>query len=255
MCVEKVCTYSHTVISSSIPVTISAPATFIIQYISTASFIFWIITPTCFLSLLFIHSRCVVFFGFQRCVWHFVDPLAAKDGPNTSNPASLMVLGREKTRVQPLVTKVPKLANVPRNSLSLGNVKLENRDGPLLEQFSAACVKKGWAPDDILYYQMLFQVWRNQPGLRAPRSIIITKARILLCSEDLHSDMVQFGILESYLLKDVFKVYLEEDKAFVTIVFKASGVFAGRKKWRLTADSAAISARVLEEYKRACAEN
>ncbi len=61
-------------------------------------------------------------------------------------------------------------------------------------------------------------------------------------------------MLDSASLKEVFKVYPEDNPLFLTVVFKPTSLFASKRKWRLCTDSRATVTRLLEEVRRACVE-
>jgi hypothetical protein len=167
--------------------------------------------------------------------------------------AAFMIVTRDKSHTYPISTRIPQVANLQRNSLkpvSLPNVKIENKDGQLLE-----AIMKLTGDSDISFYQLLYQTWRLKPGLKIPRSIIITKSSILLCLEDLTSIDVKLTVLDKYQLKDIAKIIHEDNNTLhIVIIFKRMNYLSSKKKWRLYTDSRNISTRVMEELKRACNE-
>jgi hypothetical protein len=167
--------------------------------------------------------------------------------------AAFMIVTRDKSHTYPISTRIPQVANLQRNSLkpvSLPNVKIENKDGQLLE-----AIMKLTGDSDISFYQLLYQTWRLKPGLKIPRSIIITKSSILLCLEDLTSIDVKLTMLDKYQLKDIAKIIHEDNNTLhIVIIFKRMNYLSSKKKWRLYTDSRNISTRVMEELKRACNE-
>lgn len=168
--------------------------------------------------------------------------------------AAYMIVTRDKSHTYPISTRIPQIANIQRNNnknAPLPNVKIENKDGQLLEQ-----IMKFTGDSDISFYQLLYQTWRKKPGLKIPRSIILTKSLILLCSEDLSSIEVKLTILDQYGLKDIAKISHDEtnNTLNIVIVFKRRNVVSSKKKWRLYTDSRNISSRIMDELKRACHE-
>ena len=149
-----------------------------------------------------------------------------------------------------------------------GKVKISNKDGQLLDAVHGACqavsfkaaaatlTRRGQAPVDldsnITQYQLLHQVWRTKPGVRAQRSLILTPSVAILAEESLGVIDVSLTIHGAEQLTQVQCVRLERNPLQLTFVFKASGlgVFQGRKKWRLQCGSAAVAARLLEECRK-----
>lgn len=167
-----------------------------------------------------------------------------------------MIVTRDKAHTYPIITRLPQIANAIRGNLKpvpLANVKIENKDAQLLEHVMKYISNMG-TDNDIVHYQMVYQVWRTRPGVRIPRTVILTQSLILLCSEELHSVNIGLKVLDSASLKDVFKIYPEDNPLYMTIVFKPSSVFSSRRKWRLCTDSRNTVSRLLEESRRACAE-
>lgn len=167
-----------------------------------------------------------------------------------------MILTRDKAHTYPIITRLPQIANAIRSNLKpvvLPNVKIDNKDAQLLEHVMKYISSLG-SDHDIVHYQMVYQVWRTRPGVKIPRTIILTQSLILLCSEELHTVDIGLKVLDSAGLKDVFKIYPEDNPLFVTVVFKPSSVFSSKRKWRLCTDSRATVTRLLEECRRACVE-
>lgn len=213
------------------------------------------------------------------------------ESPGLQTPgrrSTYLIVTRDKARTHPMVTRIPQVANVQRAShslLKLPNVKIENKDGPLLEQVMRYVNSLGMMQDDISHYQMVYQVFplsreKEKAGgggagagsdsysaatgalgaggmgaiRKLPRTVIITQTLILLCKENLCSNSVDLQVLDSYPLKEIQQIYAEENALFITVVFKRSSVLAKRKRWRFCTDARNPSSRLLEECKRACAE-
>lgn len=164
-----------------------------------------------------------------------------------------MIVTRDKSHTYPIITRIPQVANVQRNAMKpkpLSNVRIENKDGQLLEQVTKFIASS--ADHDIVHYQMVYQINSKRPGWKAPRSIVVTQTLLLLCSEDLTSVGVKLTVLDTSSLKDVSKIYFEENPLFVTFVFKRTKVLSVKRKWRVFCDARSPSAKLLEECKRAC---
>lgn len=158
------------------------------------------------------------------------------------------IITQDKSATYPIISRVPQIANRLRkmSSSPLRNVKIENKDSALLQ--SIIDYLKGKKGDsDVNHYQMVYQVWRKQPGVKAARSIILTRTHLLLCDEDLlEARDVKITVLESYTRKELNKAYIEEESPlFITLVFKPSSVFSASKKWRLFIESRDAAAKLL----------
>eukprot|EP01038_Epipyxis_sp_PR26KG_P004255 gene4255-6034_t len=211
--------------------------------------------------------RCTIYFGFQRCALGFVDPNYCKcDGDHltlidescsTIITDELMIVTRDKTRTYPITLRVPQTANLLRNKIQpnpLRNVLIENQDSQLLSSLFKSNNNKSnsilTVDQDIIYYQMIFQTWRKRPGIKLPRTLIITQSAILLCLEELSSVEIELNVLDSAPLHDIHQIVVEDNPSFVTIVFKASRVFSTKRKWRLVGESKTVMLRLYEECRR-----
>lgn len=226
----------------------------------------------------------MIFFGFQRCILGFVDEdqyknliynaLAEQAETTASNSASggtprsdvvltgeqvhyqYMILTREKTRTYPLITRVNKAANLQRGCfvpIPLPNVQIDNKDFQLVEQVMHCTLSLG-GDHDIVHYQMAYQVWRKRPGVKLPRTIILTQSLLMLCSEGLNQPDIHLDVIDTAALTEVQKIYMDDNPLYVTFVLKSSALFAKTRKWRMCTDSRATSTRLQEECRRACAE-
>lgn len=168
-----------------------------------------------------------------------------------------MILTRDKARTYPIITRLPQIANAIRSNLkpcSLPNVKIDNKDAQLLEHVMRFTAKNQGSDHDIVHYQMVYQVWRTRPGVRIPRTVVLTHSMILLCSEELHTADIGLKVLDSSSLKDVHRVTAEDNPLYATLVFKPSNMFSSKRKWRLCTDSRNTVSRLMEECRRACME-
>jgi len=219
-------------------------------------------------------SVCTIFFGFQRCILGFgaesqytalVDEALSRSDEADGKEAVLkgervdfqyMVLTREKTRTYPLITRVPKAANVQRGAfhpIPLPNVKIDNKDFQLVERVMQFTLSLG-GDHDIVHYQMCYQTWRKKPGVKVPRTVILTQSLLILSTEELHRPDIQLEVLDTAALGEVQKIFMDENPLYVTFVFKSSALFGKTRKWRLCTDSRATSTRLQEECRRACSE-
>lgn len=232
-----------------------------------------------------LHSNCTIFFGFQRCILGFVDENQYKDliydnlaeqaenttGNSITGGAAVktepvlrgekvlyqyMVLTREKTRTYPLITRINKAANLQRSAflpIPLSNVQIDNKDFQLVEKVMHCTLTLG-GDHDIVHYQMAYQVWRKRPGVKLPRTIILTQTLLILCSEELNRPDIHLDVIDTAGLNDVQKIYMDDNPLYVTFVLKSNALFAKTRKWRMCTDSRATSTRLQEECRRACAE-
>ncbi len=166
------------------------------------------------------------------------------------------VITRDKARTYPMITRIRQVANVQRAShalLTLSNVKIENKDSELLEQVMQHVSSLGTSHDDIVHYQLVYQLLKGK-GDKVPRTVIITQSSIILCYENLFSTNVELTIIDSHHLKDIQEIYAEENALYTTVVFKRTNMLARRQKWCFCTDARNPSSRLLEECRRACIE-
>lgn len=183
-----------------------------------------------------------------------------------------MVLPRDKARTYSIIARIPKAANIKRSEfvpIPLPNVQISNNDFQLVQRVMECTASQGTGGGgdlhcDIVHYQMLFQVWRSRPHLKAPRSLVMTKTLLLLCRERLTSSDISIDVIDQALLSDVQKIVVATGAAtggvataadsplHVTLVIRPPKVFAAARKWRLCTDSLAASSRLQEECRRAC---
>lgn len=239
--------------------------------------------PSLSLSLPLLCSKCIIFFGFQRCLLAFAaveqydslvevgavvdigDDWTTNDEDDhclhtlKGEVASLryMVLPRDKARTYSIIASIPKAANIQRSEflpIPLPNVQISNNDFQLVQKVMECTASQDTGGDhDIVYYQMLFQVWRSKPHVKAPRTIVMTKTLLLLCRECLTSSDISIEVVDKALLSDVQKIAPAADSPLhVTLVLRPPKVFAAARKWRLCLDSPAASSRLQEECRRAC---
>jgi hypothetical protein len=167
-----------------------------------------------------------------------------------------MIITREKSRTYLLITRIPQVSNQRRNNhipIPLTNVKIENKDSQLIEQVMQYMTNQYAGDHDIIYYQLIFQHRSKNMQILLPRSLILTQTIMMLCIENLYAVDIQMQILESYKLKDVHKVIVDDQNPmFVTIIFKKMNVLGNRKKWRISTDSRNASIRLVDECRRVC---
>ena len=167
-----------------------------------------------------------------------------------------MILTREKVRTYPLITRINKAANLQRNSfipIPLSNVHIDNKDFQLVEKVMQCTLTLG-GDHDIVHYQMAYQVWRKRPGVKLPRTIILTQSLLILCSEELNSIDINLDIIDTSSLNEVQKIYMDDNPLYVTFILKSNNLFAKTRKWRMCTDSRAMSTKLQEECRRACAD-
>eukprot|EP01039_Chlorochromonas_danica_P008175 gene8177-9018_t len=195
-----------------------------------------------------------IFFGFQRFSLTFFENPGAQ---NVGKKAVYLMLTRDKARTYPMITKIPQVANLQRAShslLKLTNVKIENNDAQLLEQTLKYIHSLGTARDDIMHYQMVYQVFKERPTVRLPRTVIITQSSIMLCRENLQSNRVELAVIDSYQLKDIHQIFAEENALFVTVLFRRTNMLARKRKWRFCTEARNLTTKLIEECKSACLE-
>ena len=139
-------------------------------------------------------------------------------------------------------------------SKSLGNVRIMNKDGELLDSVISSVSSLGMDPD-IVQYQMVYQTWPEKPGISAPRSLILASKMIILCDEALDSFTVDLKIIDSANVRDIWKVQNEDDPLVLLLIFKSQTLFGARRKWRLKASSRQAVIKFQEDCRRVCMEN
>jgi hypothetical protein len=221
---------------------------------------------------------CIVYFNFQRCAFQFrdddINPLHKKKySPSTQQrrqaTTSYMILTHDKSLTYPLITSLPSAANAIRQERYLSKVIRENRDLQLfdcvtdmIQSIYRADVDKGGGggvgggngaaaggtvgrgggyETDLVYYQMLSQIWRQKPGIQIPRTFIITPKVLLLCHEDITSINIRLQLIDSVHVSNIYRVRLERDDPLkITIIMKPEGALSfTKRKWRLMAVPAA----------------
>lgn len=169
-----------------------------------------------------------------------------------------MVITRDKSRLYPIISNIPKSANTRRAELHsslVRNVAIENKDQQLVENILAYTSSLG-SDHDIVHYQMAYQTWRTRPGVKVPRTVVLTQSMALLCAEQLDSTEVQLEIVDTADLMDVYKILSEDNPMYVTFIIKPARkmLMGSKRKWRLCTDSRTASARLQDICRRTCAE-
>ena len=106
---------------------------------------------------------------------------------------------------------------------------------------------------NIVYYQLLHQIWRKKPTTREQRSLVLTPSVALLGEETLETIDVTFTVHAAVPLASVQNVRQESNPLQVTFVFKNQaglGVILGRKKWRLVLSSPSMASKLVEECRK-----
>ena len=144
-----------------------------------------------YVVLTVVFSNCTIYFGFQRCVLGFIDHRRIEQKNKGSSAVTFnddvsapvvqqyMILTRDKAHTYPIITRLPQIANAIRSNLKptlLPNVKIDNKDAQLLEHVMKHISTLG-SDHDIVHYQMAYQVWRTRPGVRVPRTVVLTQVR------------------------------------------------------------------------------
>ncbi len=244
---------------------------------------------------------CTVYFGFQRCALEFEDSILAlvededkKRGTGESDSeedndapycfgedtiAIVMIIPRDKARTHPLITLIPKTANIakatmrshPSNDVrdvdestltrdrgitvadSKLCVQIANKDSQLIDAVHGFIDEKYKSRQnydtDIVHYQMIHQIWRQRPGYSVPRSVVVTSTRVLLCAENLWTLDINLEVLDHSSVSDVHKIITEDDASCVTIVFKPQSFGITHRKWRLRLRNIASASKLVRELR------
>lgn len=204
---------------------------------------------------------CTLYFGFQRCSLEFCDDdmdymTRNRRSNDTPTSASYIIITRDKSRTHPIITAAPQHANALRLAREppLSKVYLQNKDAQLLDAVSDMVHSVGGDESDIVHYQMLYQIWKQKPGIAVPRTFIITPRMFLLCDEDVSSRDVIIKLVDSVMIKDIHKVRPEDDPLKLSLIMKPAGMSFSKRKWRMLADTSMTMSRVLDEIRKALAE-
>lgn len=207
------------------------------------------------------YRSCTLYFGFQRCALEFCDDdtdfLSRNRQRGADSSATYMVVTRDKGRTHPIITAVPQIANVARlkREPPLQKVKLANKDSQLLDAVADIVQKLGGVETDVVHYQMLYQIWKQKPGIAAPRTLILTPKYFLLCDEDVSHRDVRISVIDSVKVSDIHNVRPEDDPVKLSLIMKPTGSLSfTKRKWRLQADSSIIMSRVLDEIRKVFTE-
>jgi hypothetical protein len=217
---------------------------------------------------------CIVYFGFQRCVFQFrdddINPLHRKKydllvpdttitttttgGGQRQATTSYMIVTNDKALTSPLITTLPTVANLLRQERNLPKVFRDNSDSQFLDEVTRLIrTDTSTAETDIVYSQMIYQLWTNRPGVLVPRTLIITPMMLLLCHEDITTIRVRLRLIDSVRLTNISRVKSESDPLKLTIIMKPEGAMSfTKRKWRLMADSANMIMKVRDEIRKTC---
>jgi hypothetical protein len=212
---------------------------------------------------------CIVYFGFQRCVFQFrdddinplhrkryLDPSGGVRGSSGHRQAttSYMIVTNDKSLTSPLITTLPTVANQLRQERELPKVFRDNYDSQFLDQVTKLIrVELQCENDetDVVYSQLVYQLWAHRPGVLVPRTLIITPMLLLLCHEEMTSINVSLRLIDSVRLTNISRVRPETDPLKVTIVMKPEGALSFKKrKWKLMADSPSMIMKIRDEVRK-----
>lgn len=176
---------------------------------------------------------------------------------SSSNTTSMtyMIITKDKSRTHPIITTIPHIANLQRDIHipSLPKVVIDNKDSQLLDRLLEIIQSLGGGLDtDIILTQYISQIWKQRPGYSVLRTIILTSQRLLLCHEYLNQVDVKLEVIDTTLLKDIFKVRPEDDPTRITIIMKPQGKMSlVKRKWRLQSTSPMIIVKMTDEIRKA----
>lgn len=201
---------------------------------------------------------CLVYFGFQRCAFQFCDndidsSLRKKYQSYGQGTTTYMIVTNDKALTYPLITTFPATANILRQARNLSKVNRDNRDSQLLDRVAEIIRQLSCDETDIVYYQMLYQVWRQKPGVLVPRTFIVTPRILLLCHEEITCLDVQLQLLDHIFLTNIYRVKQEDDPLKITIIMKPESAMSfTKRKWRLMADNVNIIMKIRDEIRKTC---
>jgi hypothetical protein len=270
------------------------------------------------------HLRILtIFFGYQRCVLEFrplpplpletrtddsLCPMSALYASYVSYAKQMqsgaescvrdhsvkkqyryLVLTRDKGRLKPIVTQIPKQANITRgvehmresrqhltSMHTITKVRIETLDDQLLDEMHNALYTervgqgKREIDADILWYQMVYQTWRPRPDVFIARSVILTSQYMILGDEDMRVAKVKLTILDKIKYKDITKIEegteaitkqhksaMKCSKRFdpdlaVTFHMKGPHVYSTARKWRLVCETKKSMVALIEQLRDMC---
>ena len=141
---------------------------------------------------------------------------------------------------------------------------IENADGEFLDELNSI-VSTMLLPTvrhelnmEVRHVQLLYQIWRKKPGVRAARTIVITSSLFILLEEDLRTVRVNLKLISWTDAKHVQKI-ISDTKYPLQITFVLLGAenkhsLSFTRKWRLQAESRESLRRLKDECKRVCAD-
>jgi hypothetical protein len=166
-----------------------------------------------------------------------------------------MLITKDKARTHPIITTIPSIANLRRDAHEppLPRVLISNKDSQLLDRLLEIIQSLGGGLDtDIIFTQYISQIWKQRPGHSVLRTVILTSQRLLLCSEELDQIEIKLEVIDSVLLKDIFRIRPEDDPTKITFIMKPQGKMSlVKRKWRLQSDSAMTVVKMTDEIRRA----
>jgi hypothetical protein len=165
-----------------------------------------------------------------------------------------MVITKDKARTHPIITTIPHVANLLRESRfpPLPKVVISNKDSQLLDCLLELIQSLGGGLDtDIIFTQYISQIWKQRPGYSILRTLILTSQRLLLCAESLERVDVKLDLIDSVMLKDIHRIRPEDDPTKVTLIMKPQGKMSlVKRKWRLQSDSPMIIVKLTDEIRK-----
>jgi len=115
-------------------------------------------------------------------------------------------------------------------------------------------------PQELLYYQLMYQWWKQQPGIQLPRTVFVTNDGLHICVEDFRfarpvaadpshkpkkatktsampTEGERITVLLHAHLRDVVSVEEENDPRYITITIREPGIFSWQQTWRLFSEN------------------
>jgi hypothetical protein len=201
---------------------------------------------------------CTLYFGFQRFVLSLYDEDSnnhSSNKPSLTSSISYMIVTKDKSRTSAIISVVPQLASERRRNQTppLPKVLIANKDSQLLDAVSDITRRLKSDETDIVHYQILYQIWKQKPGVAIERSLIVTPKVLLLCEESIDPSSLNVTVraIDSVRLKDIYRVRAEDDPLKLTLIMKPEGkVSFVKRKWRLLGDAAMAISRAYEEIRK-----
>jgi hypothetical protein len=219
-------------------------------------------------------------YGFQRLTLHFRLPalhgevlIQPDDGPMSNFDYSYVIFTRKQRRTIELMQCIQLAAkeSTPMESVDLlsepSSIVIENDDDLMLKAVSRALSRPNFC-DDILHYQILYQLWPDKPNRKARRSLILTNDEVFLFHETYMGDFsacapetdgcmmygeISLRTIASSKIHDIDNISISrESPRQVTISIQSQSRLRKSTNWSLQCYDHENAERLIEDVRKAC---